>query len=186
MLACHVIFGTYGFWLPNDPRGSWSRYVGSREIYRFGSATKTDVRQSVAGRSHDRTLRLDAKRELKYPPVTLTGLQALAVGNGFHEAIAESGYILNACCVLPDHVHLVLVASRRKWSTVMAHLKGRATQHLITEREWPRGRPVWAHGGWCVYLDEEDDVFRAIRYVEDNPLKEGKRRQRWSFVTKLR
>jgi hypothetical protein len=25
-------------------------------------------------------------------------------------------------------------------------------------------------------------VARAVRYVEDNPLKEGKRRQRWSFV----
>jgi len=25
----HVIFGMYGFWLPNDPRGSWSDYVGS-------------------------------------------------------------------------------------------------------------------------------------------------------------
>jgi hypothetical protein len=26
-------------------------------------------------------------------------------------------------------------------------------------------------------------VRRAILYVEDNPLKEGKPRQRWSFVT---
>jgi hypothetical protein len=22
MLASHIIFGAYGFWLPNDPRGS--------------------------------------------------------------------------------------------------------------------------------------------------------------------
>ena len=27
------------------------------------------------------------------------------------------------------------------------------------------------------------DILRAIRYVEDNPRKEGKRRQRWKFVT---
>jgi hypothetical protein len=25
--ASHVIFGAYGFWLPNDPRGSWSTFV---------------------------------------------------------------------------------------------------------------------------------------------------------------
>jgi hypothetical protein len=29
ILAFHAIFGAYGFWLPNDPRGSWSDFVGS-------------------------------------------------------------------------------------------------------------------------------------------------------------
>lgn len=29
VLAYHVIFGAYGFWLPNDPRGSWSKFVAS-------------------------------------------------------------------------------------------------------------------------------------------------------------
>jgi hypothetical protein len=27
ILGYHVIFGAYGFWLPNDPRGSWSDFV---------------------------------------------------------------------------------------------------------------------------------------------------------------
>lgn len=186
MIAFHVVFGTYGFWLPNDPRGSWSQYVGSRQIYEFGPATKTDDRRSVAGRSHDRTHRLAAKKELKYPPVVLTGPQALAVGNGFFAAIGESDYVLHACSILPDHVHIVLVRDRRQWSTTMGHLKGRATQHLIAECNWPRSRPVWSRSGWCVYLDDEQDVLRAVQYVQDNPLKEGKRRQRWSFVTEFR
>jgi len=30
--AYHVIFGMYGFWLPNDERGSWSDFVGSWEL----------------------------------------------------------------------------------------------------------------------------------------------------------
>ena len=29
ILGFHVVFGAYGFWLPNDPRGSWSDFVGS-------------------------------------------------------------------------------------------------------------------------------------------------------------
>jgi hypothetical protein len=28
----------------------------------------------------------------------------------------------------------------------------------------------------------DEDVYRAIKYVEDNPGKEGKKRQHWSFV----
>jgi hypothetical protein len=38
--AYHVVFGTYGFWLPNDPRGFWSDFVGAWELLPFGDATK--------------------------------------------------------------------------------------------------------------------------------------------------
>ena len=40
----------------------------------------------------------------------------------------------------------------------------------------------WAAKCWKVFLDTEADIARAIRYVEDNPVKEGKRPQRWPFV----
>ena len=43
-------------------------------------------------------------------------------------------------------------------------------------------RPVWGEYGWNVFLDSEQDVRRAIQYVEQNPPKEHKPRQRWSFV----
>jgi hypothetical protein len=41
----------------------------------------------------------------------------------------------------------------------------------------------WARGRWKVFLDCVEDVARAILYVEENPMKEGKPRQHWSFVT---
>ena len=34
--AYHATFGTYESWLPNDPRGSASRFVGGRKIYQHG------------------------------------------------------------------------------------------------------------------------------------------------------
>ena len=34
-----------------------------------------------------------------------------------------------------------------------------------------------------VYSSAPNDIRRAIQYVEENPIKEGKPRQRWSFVT---
>jgi len=73
VLGYHAIFGAYGFWLPNDPRGSWSKFVGCWELARFGKATKMDTRRSVAGAPHDRRLRQEAKRALKYSPVQFTG-----------------------------------------------------------------------------------------------------------------
>ena len=46
------------------------------------------------------------------------------------------------------------------------------------------GRPpkMWGRGLWKVYLDSEEDIRQAILYVQDNPVKEGKPPQRWSFV----
>jgi hypothetical protein len=34
-----------------------------------------------------------------------------------------------------------------------------------------------------VYLHTEEEVARAVQYVENNPVKDGKRIQKWSFVT---
>src|SRR5438270_5776341 len=79
----HIIFSAYGFWLPNDPRGSWSDFVGSWELFRYGSATKTAETRSLAHRAHDRALRQAAKSALKYPPLQFNGLQARAVARGF-------------------------------------------------------------------------------------------------------
>ena len=76
----HLIISAYGFWLPNDPRGSWSDFVRAWELAKFGEATKVETRRSVAAAPHDRRLRAAAKEALKYPAVEFTGLQALSVG----------------------------------------------------------------------------------------------------------
>src|SRR5437016_528996 len=98
--AYHVIFGAYGFWLPNDPRGSWSDFVRSWELFLVGGpATKVETRRSVAGRRHDREARLRAKDALKYPAVKFGGLQAKSIGTGFAEMAAKSSYQVYACSI---------------------------------------------------------------------------------------
>ena len=74
--AAHLVFTCYGFWLPNDPRGSWSDFVRSWDLLQFGDPTKTDERRSLANNPHDRERRKAAKSALRYEPVRLTGLQA--------------------------------------------------------------------------------------------------------------
>jgi len=69
-------------------------------------------------------------------------------------------------------------------------LKKKATEYLWelgvhplarywTEEEHPS---MWAAKYWKVYLDSGEDLRGAARYVEQNPVKEGKKRQRWKFV----
>lgn len=123
ILAYHAIFSTYGFWLPNDPRGSWSDYIRHWELLRFGPATKTTLRRSLARDEHDIHARLEAKETLQHPPVLFTGEQALAVARGFAHAGAEAGYVFHACSILPEHVHLVVARHERPIERIVAHLK---------------------------------------------------------------
>jgi REP element-mobilizing transposase RayT len=194
ILGSHVIFSAYGFWLPNDPRGSWSDFVGGWDLFRLGHATKVEARASVAHAPHDRTARLAAKEALKYPPVSFTGLQAREIAMGFGDVVRRAGLTIWACSILPEHVHLVIARHSCKVERIVNGLKGAATKALLVADLHPfagfknkNGKvpKCWARGQWKVFLDAEEDVRHAIKYVEENPVKESKPRQRWSFVTAL-
>jgi REP element-mobilizing transposase RayT len=192
ILGYHVTFSAYGFWLPNDPRGSGSNYVGAKHLLPFGRATGLDDRRrSVAGKDHDWRFRLEAKKHLKYPAVQFTGVQARAIGWGFRDLIAQDGLIVWACSILPAHVHMVLGRHTRPVKKIVERLKGAATRRLLDEGlhpfghiRLPNGRPphCWGRGSWDVFLDTPERVRDEIQYVENNPLKEGRPPQRWSFV----
>jgi hypothetical protein len=49
-----------------------------------------------------------------------------------------------------------------------------------------RPRSPWARKEWKSFLDGEAAIEDAIRYVEGNPVKEGKRQQAWAFVEPFR
>jgi hypothetical protein len=129
--AYHVIITNYGFWLPNDPRGSWSDFVRSWEIYLAGGpATGTDTRRSVAGVSHNARQRLVAKNALVRDPVVWTGVQAKAVGDGFARFVAKSALNIFACAIMPRHTHLVFERTTYLAEQVTNLLKGEATKEL--------------------------------------------------------
>jgi REP element-mobilizing transposase RayT len=192
----HVILSAYGFWLPNDPRGSWSEFVRKWELLRFGPATKVTTRRSVAGRPHDRALRKAAKEALDYPPVHFTGLQARAIGEGFRAEAVKCGYVIWACAILPEHTHLVIARHTYDVEQIMVRLKAASTARLVEcglhpfmshrDPKTSRCPKCWAQRGWKVFLDSEADILRAIQYVEENPVKQGKPRQTWKCVTPYR
>jgi len=188
--AYHLIFCAYGFWLPNDPRGSWSEFVRKWELFRFGEATKVNTRQSLANAPHDHRLRKAAKTALRYPPVSFDGRQALAIARGFAEAQQRTDLHFYACSILPEHVHVVVSREKTSAEALIERLKSFGTKSLNHERLHPlatpsnrRSRPSpWSGGGWKVFLDTDAQILKAVDYVERNPGKEGRPPQRWPFV----
>jgi REP element-mobilizing transposase RayT len=192
VLAYHAVFSAYGHWLPNDPRGSGSSYVGAEHLRRFGPATRLDDRRrSVAHRPHDAALRRAAKRSLQRPAVQFTGLQARAIGRGFGDYVLRAKLTVWACSILPNHVHLV-VARHRLWiEQIVLLLKSAASEQLLVEGLHPFGHltarisrvpTCWGGREWKVFLNTEEEILERIRYVEQNPIQEGLPPQRWPFA----
>lgn len=193
ILAHHLIYSAYGFWLPNDPRGSESSFVRNEMLREFGPATKVHEHEFVARKPHDRARRLAAKTALEYAPVRFNGVQARAVAVGFLNCVWRSNVTIWACAVLPDHVHLVVAAHHRHNVEVLANqLKGEATKKLLAEGVHPfqdikvyrdRPPPCFARKWWVIFKDNDESVVNAIRYVERNPIKAGFQEQVWRCAT---
>lgn len=192
MLGWHLIFSAYGFWLPNDERGSGSSSVRAQHIFDAGGeATKVHTTRSVADRTHDVRLRRLAKESLKYPPVTLSGVQARAVARGLEAVCPKVELVVYACAIMPDHVHVVVAANRLDGDSLIACLKKAATRGMNAEGLHPMQAhrrangtlpSPWGARGWKVALFTEEKLRAAIRYVEENPVRAGFKRQRWEFV----
>ena len=193
VLGYHVILGMYGFWLPNDPRGSWSEFVWAPDLRKYGPARKVHDGRSRAHDSHDHQKRLNAKQDLRYPPVQINGQQALAVSRGIVKAMSVKPFPVWACSILPEHTHLVIGRSEFSIEEVVTEIKQRATLRLGEENLHPmedhrtpsrRRHSPWERGFWVVYLSSEQQVEHAINYANRNPEEKNLPRQQWSFVTR--
>lgn len=194
VIAYHIILTFYGFWLPNDQRGSGTGTVWAEHLRPFGNGTKdrADGERSVSHRAFDREKARAAKRALKYPPVKLTGTQAKCATDGIAERVATDGLVVHAYAVLADHMHAVILRHpHRSCEQMMVRLKSAATRGLTEAELHPFQNLVkadgslpklFARGGRHRFLFTPADVRSRIKYVEENPVKAGLPRQRWSFV----
>jgi REP element-mobilizing transposase RayT len=94
---------------------------------------------------------------------------------------------------MPDHAHVVVGRHDYEIEVIVNLMKGEATKQLNSEgvhpfqgRKGPKNRvpSCFARKWWAVFLDSEEDILRTIKYVEDNPVKAGLKRQAWPFVVK--
>src|ERR1051326_5960263 len=170
ILGYHAIMTAYGFWLPNDPRGSWSDFVRSWELLRFGKATKVETTRSVAGVKHDMEARRAAKQALRYPEVHFNEEQVESIAAGFGEYVQKSGVQIWACSILAQHVHLVVGRHRFDVEQIVNLMKGASTTRLMKDGRHPLAayadpgqRPprCWASRGWNVFLNNVEDILRA-------------------------
>lgn len=183
VIAYHLIWTAYGWWLPNDPRGSTSRAIASERIGALGDLHFGRKRIQPASRDV-RAFYQQAAKVLKHPLLEIRGQAVDLVAAGFAHVIAQQPYTCCACAIMPDHVH-ILIRKHKHSAEEMIELLQNASRWALIEANpplRPSDHPVWTGGGWSVFLDHPDDVERTVPYIEDNPRKIGLPAQRWPFV----
>ena len=106
VIAYHLIWSGYGWWLPNDVRGSMSRFVYSDLLRQLGELHFG--RRRVQPARHMLLTEFDFARErLKHEMLEFGRAEVSAIADAFGLAIAELRYTCYACAIMPDHVPCV-------------------------------------------------------------------------------
>ena len=181
VLAYHLIWTAYGWWLPNDPRGSMSRFIASDVLGELGDLHFGRKRVQPASRVI-REFYEEAKDVLKFPLLTFTPEEVIGIARAFAGVIQKLGYTCYACAIMPDHIHIMIRKHRHLAEQMIANLQDASRLTVLDVGTHPNGHPVWGRPGWKVFLHSPDDVRRTIKYVDDNPVKLRMPRQVWDFV----
>lgn len=178
VIAYHAIFTTYGTWLPNDPRGSYSKTLYNIELeelraIHYGRQSPQPDRKTM------QRFRVAAMPRLARRPYYLTNETRLIVADAFASVAVRLCLSVPACAIMNDHVHFLVWRSKHTIEYVVNQLKGGATLALGLDRT------AWTRGCWKVFINDEAALRAAAKYVEANPECARLRPQEWGFVTPL-
>ncbi len=180
VIAHHLVWTAYGWWLPNDPRGSSSHYIASECIADLGELHQGRKRIQPAG-WEIRAFYEKARELLQFPLLTFDETHRHEIGAAFGSVIEAERYTCYACAVMPDHVHL-LIRKHKHIAEEMIERLQHASRARLVETHRTIDHPVWGGPGWKVFLDHPDEVRRTIAYIEKNPLPLRLPKQQWPFV----
>ena len=179
----HLLWTVYGYWLPNDPRGSTSREIRVEPIKPLG-----DIhfgRKKVQPSSGEiKAFKAVAQDSLKHPLLTLDDDDVTQIGKVIGQVIGAKKYVCHAGAVMPDHIHLLIRRHRDRAEDMIQHFQEWTRSALIDSGKRAPTHPVWTKGpGWKGFLNTTRDIERTIKYIRQNPEKIGRVEQNWDFVT---
>ncbi len=168
----HVIWTTYGTWLPGYRRGHWSALL---DLYgRLKRAGHQLNMSDTETHSRARSLMKDAPKEL-----TINDIQIVADILGPYLAPDLSGagsghrVVCHACAIEPAHEHVLFGPVGEPIGTFVSRLKG-ASSSAVLRRPGNHGRKrIWTAGYWKVFLFDDEAVFAVAQYIEAHNTRRG-------------
>jgi REP element-mobilizing transposase RayT len=181
VVAYHLIWTAYGWWLPNDPRGSSSHEIRVERIADLGELHHG--RKAVQPLPAElRAFYAQAQKVLKHPLLTFRDQDIQTIADSFAKTIQEATYTCYACAVMPDHIHMLIRRHRDKAEQMINRFQNDSREALIRAATRGMEHPTCGGPGWKVFLNTQLDVERVIRYIRANPINAGWPEQIWPFV----
>jgi REP element-mobilizing transposase RayT len=179
IIAYHAIFTTYGTWLPNDPRGSYSKDVYTQELRSLGRA-KYGKQKPKPQRNTLLNFWTESKDSLSRKPFFINDIARPIAASAFASVIKRLNLYVPACAIMNDHVHILIFSSGYRIEYIVNQLKGNATKALKLNHT------PWTRGCWKIFIDDIDTLKTAVKYINANPANAGLSPQSWDFVTPLK
>jgi len=181
VIGHHLIWTAYGWWLPNDPRGSNSHSIASKVIAELGELHYGRKKVQPAG-WEIRAFYERAQEVLLFPLLTFDEAARGEIAAAFAAVIEAERYTYYACAIMPDHVHLLIRKHKHLAEEMIDRPQCDSRARLAESHHRMTDHPAWGGPGWKVFLDHPDEVRRTITYIEKNPLLLRLPKQRWPFV----
>lgn len=181
VLAYHLIWTAYGWWLPNDPRGSSSHEIRVEKIKNLGELHYG--RKTIQPSSFElRSFHNEARDLLAHEVLLFSDDEINILAGCFGNVIVEKGYQCLACAIMPEHAHMVISRHRDLAEVMIEKFQQSSKTELKSLKRRGVLHAVWGGPGWKVFLNTHGRTREAITYVEGNPEKAGLVRQCWDFV----
>jgi hypothetical protein len=181
VIAYHLIWTIYGYWLPNDPRGSSSKVI-RRDLLKELGELHHGRRKIQPSRAQLHEFDARAAKLLKFPVIELSAAMLTTAARAFAQVIQSCKYTCYACAIMPDHVHLIIRKHKHTAETMMTNLQRESHLLLREQGFFDLQHPVWGGQGWSLFLDHPDECV-ADDSVCGNPIKGELRAQVFEFVT---
>ena len=104
------------------------------------------------------------------------------MGNAVAGVVAERTYTVWACAILSNHMHMVIRRHRDDALAMWRLIAGGTLPFLRGFEDVSANHPVWAARPYKVFLRTPAEVRGCVRYVAENPAKEGLAAQSYDFV----
>jgi REP element-mobilizing transposase RayT len=160
----HLIWTTYGTWLPGDDRGHWSPLF---DLY--GSILDRGGKLNVP----DADTRARVLSRMAEAPKRLTQDEVAAVADELAFHVSPPHTPVWAAAIEPNHVHLLVGPVREDISRCAGRLKGRTSSAVGALPQNANRERVWTSGYWKVFLFDDIGVLAVKRYIDDHNLRNG-------------
>jgi REP element-mobilizing transposase RayT len=181
LIASHIVISGYGTWLSNDPRGSGSTDTRKPELDELGPVHHG--RKRIQPPMNDlRAFYREAEPLLDFPVLWFNEAQRNVIGVAFARVVRENNYTVWACAVCRNHAHLCVRRHRDFDNVIRDKFANGARAALLAEFPIKPAHPVWSSRPYAVFLNSPDEVLSRVKYIRENPMKEGLAEQKWDFV----